>query len=251
MDREKGKKKFNKTIFWTTGAVIIVALIVIGAIITVRKSNSDGTVPNTVPVILETPKVDTAAIQEELNYLAANRPKMLMDCTFCGGSGRDGAPCSTCGGSGRVLIPGITMFTAFAPCSDCRGGGYAICSHCTFGTMKNPNYDAESTEWTEKRHTLWHQMGYSDEEIRRIEIDEANAILGNDSAGGYSYGGGYDYSISNDTVPGICRVCYGTGNCHTCGGDRLYRNMFTGEQQECPNCTDGRCWKCGGTGQDT
>lgn len=202
----------------------------------------------TVPDIPETPKVDTSAIEEELAYLAANRPSVLIDCTFCGGSGRESIPCDTCGGSGRVPIPGVTMFAAFAPCSDCRGDGYAVCGQCTFGLMINPDYETESAAWTEQRHNLWHQLGYSDEEIRRIEIQEAKDILESDS-NNILPSDGHDGFISNETAPGICRICYGTGDCDTCGGDGFYQNMFTGEQQKCPNCTDGRCWKCGGSGQ--
>ena len=204
-----------------------------------------------IPATPETPKVDTTAIWDELNYLAANRPKVLIDCKSCGGSGRTGVPCATCGGSGQIPIPGVTMFAAFTPCSDCRGDGYAICGQCTFGLMNNPDYETESAAWTERRHYLWHQLGYSDEDIRRMEIEEANAILGNTSGSENSYVGGYDGDITGNTVPGICRVCFGTGDCDTCGGDRLYQNPYTGNQLECPNCTDGRCWKCGGTGQDS
>lgn len=116
----------------------------------------------------------------------------------------------------------------------------------------NPNYESDSEAWTERRHELWSLLGYSEDEIHRMEIEEAQALLGNDSSSGDSYSGGYnDGSTSIQTSPGVCRACYGSGKCHNCGGDGLYQNMFTGEQIACPNCTNGVCWKCDGTGLDS
>jgi len=194
---------------------------------------------------------DKTAIQDELNYLSANRPQAIISCPYCGGSGRESSPCKSCGGSGQVPIPGVTAFAAFVPCSDCRGGGYAVCGQCTFGTITNPNYDAESAAWTERRHELWALLGYSDDEIHRMEIEEAQNYLGIDSNSGNFLGDGYGDSAASETPPGLCRVCYGSGDCPNCGGDGFYQNMFTGEQIACPNCSDGLCWKCGGSGSDS
>lgn len=214
-------------------------------------SDSPSATPIT-PAEPESPKVDTAAVQDELNYLSKNRPKLMIDCPTCGGSGRESVPCSACGGSGQTLIPGVTMFAAYAPCSSCRGNGYAVCQQCTLGLVTNPNYESDSEAWTERRHELWSLLGYSEDEIHRMEIEEAQALLGNDSSSGDSYSGGYnDGSTSIQTSPGVCRACYGSGKCHNCGGDGLYQNMFTGEQIACPNCTNGVCWKCDGTGLDS
>ena len=197
------------------------------------------------------PKVDAAVIQNELNTLAANRPQVLISCAYCGGTGRVGDACASCGGTGMTSIPGVTMFAAAAPCTACRGNGYAICSQCTLGLIENPNYEADSAAWTQRRHELWGMLGYTEEEIRQLEIEEAQAYLGVSSDSGASYGGSYSELDTGERMPGICRICYGTGDCPTCDGDRLYTNVFTGGQIVCPNCTDGLCWKCGGTGQGT
>lgn len=46
-----------------------------------------------------------------------------------------------------------------------------------------------------------------------------------------------------------CPLCHGTGRCSTCDGKRWY--MGFGYKLDCPNCTDGTCSKCHGTGSVT
>lgn len=191
------------------------------------------------------PNLSKADIQAELDLLLANRPEMMIECTSCGGSGREAEDCSECLGSGYRIIPGGF---GLVNCPKCGGEGHQRCKDCAFGSMKNPNYETEEKAWTERRHELWRQMGYSDAEIKRMEIDEAKAALGNGgSSDDVIWDGGDDSFAEIDTPPGICKICSGTGNCPTCDGDRLYVNPFTGELQTCPNCTDGLCWKCHGS----
>lgn len=44
-----------------------------------------------------------------------------------------------------------------------------------------------------------------------------------------------------------CRVCAGIGKCWTCNGNRYYTK--NGKTFTCPNCTNGLCTTCGGTGK--
>ena len=198
---------------------------------------------NDVTDVPELPKADRADIEAELKLLLDNRPELMIECTSCGGTGRETEDCPSCFGQGHRIIPGGF---GIANCPSCNGLGHQRCRDCAFGSMKNPNYEAEQEAWTERRHELWRQLGYSDAEIRRMEIDEAKAALG-DGGGDVVWNSGSGDFIEIDTPPGICKVCSGTGKCPTCGGDRRYMNPFTGEQQTCPNCTDGLCWNCGGS----
>lgn len=45
-----------------------------------------------------------------------------------------------------------------------------------------------------------------------------------------------------------CHQCYGTKKCRTCNGNRTFLNELTGDRVVCPNCTDGLCSACHGTG---
>lgn len=46
-----------------------------------------------------------------------------------------------------------------------------------------------------------------------------------------------------------CRVCSGTGLCRTCNGKGTYFDSFSGKRLKCPNCWNGKCTSCGGTGR--
>lgn len=196
---------------------------------------------------------EKAYILEELDYLAANRPKLLVSCTVCGGDGELDSPCDKCGGSKQTAIPGITMFAAFAPCTDCKGSGYQACNQCTWGLMSNPNYNLESENWTERRHMLWGQLGYSASEIKRMEMDEAQVYIDARSEMGGN-------QASSDSLPSkvdtSCPICKGSGRrtCSSCHGDKVlqktqYAPDFGYSGGNTSYKIDISCPACEGTGE--
>ena len=46
-----------------------------------------------------------------------------------------------------------------------------------------------------------------------------------------------------------CHLCHGIKKCWTCNGKRMYINPLTGKYVTCPNCTNGWCSRCNGTGK--
>lgn len=46
-----------------------------------------------------------------------------------------------------------------------------------------------------------------------------------------------------------CPLCHGTKKCWTCYGKRTYINPLTNKEIACPNCSDGLCSKCHGSGK--
>ena len=57
-----------------------------------------------------------------------------------------------------------------------------------------------------------------------------------------------DYSSSTSNGR-RCEHCLGNGRCHTCNGHYLeYRGYVGAPQTKCPNCSDGSCQYCNGTG---
>ena len=46
-----------------------------------------------------------------------------------------------------------------------------------------------------------------------------------------------------------CRVCYGSGKCRTCNGNGTYWDSLNGNRKKCPNCSNGLCTSCGGSGK--
>lgn len=62
---------------------------------------------------------------------------------------------------------------------------------------------------------------------------------------------GRSNSTNTNTSSGgkTCHICHGTKKCWTCGGYQTYRNPLTNKKVACPNCTNGWCSKCNGTGR--
>ena len=57
------------------------------------------------------------------------------------------------------------------------------------------------------------------------------------------------YIGTGSTYEAPCHLCHGLGKCWTCNGSRSYLNPLTNEYAKCPNCTDGLCSHCHGTGK--
>jgi len=61
---------------------------------------------------------------------------------------------------------------------------------------------------------------------------------------------GYSKKSTSGTSSGkSCYSCHGIKKCWTCNGERTYRNPLNGQYVKCPNCTDGLCHVCHGTGR--
>lgn len=72
------------------------------------------------------------------------------------------------------------------------------------------------------------------------------------SSGGYTGGASSGSSgSSSSTSSRMCRVCVGSGKCRTCNGKGWYYDtgMGLGTKRNCPNCSDGKCTSCGGSGK--
>lgn len=75
-------------------------------------------------------------------------------------------------------------------------------------------------------------------------------------------GGNISVGSSNSTIRGsgssnrttstsgkICHICHGYKKCRTCSGNCTYINPLTNKRVACPNCTNGWCSRCNGTGK--
>lgn len=74
------------------------------------------------------------------------------------------------------------------------------------------------------------------------------------SVGGYSSGSSSSSSSSSSgssSSERFCRLCVGSGKCRTCNGKGRYYDTSFGVSKwiDCPNCSDGRCTSCGGSGK--
>ena len=81
--------------------------------------------------------------------------------------------------------------------------------------------------------------------IQNMNSGASSSRSSNSSNGRSSSGGSSSTSYSGKT----CHVCHGYKKCWTCGGNRTYINPLTNKRIACPNCTDGWCSRCNGTGK--
>lgn len=88
-----------------------------------------------------------------------------------------------------------------------------------------------------------------------MPVGNATYVPNTVSSAGYSSSSssssGSSSSGSSSSSGRSCRVCYGTGKCRTCNGKHWYydSSFGIGKKQICPNCSDGRCTSCGGSGR--
>ncbi len=84
-----------------------------------------------------------------------------------------------------------------------------------------------------------------------MPVGNATYIPNTVSSAGYSSSSSGTSSSSSSSSGRSCRVCYGTGKCRTCNGKHWYydSSFGIGKKQICPNCSDGRCTSCGGSGR--
>lgn len=57
-------------------------------------------------------------------------------------------------------------------------------------------------------------------------------------------------SVTSSSSGRPCHLCRGIKKCWTCNGKRSYLSEMTGKYITCPNCTDGWCSHCHGSGKD-
>lgn len=69
------------------------------------------------------------------------------------------------------------------------------------------------------------------------------------STGTSSSGSTSSGSSGSSSSEKSCYLCHGLGKCWTCNGKQYYLNSLTGKNVACPNCTNGMCRVCGGTGR--
>lgn len=90
--------------------------------------------------------------------------------------------------------------------------------------------------------------GASTMTFEQFKIADARA-----AANGYTVGGGSNSSsssISSSTGGKDCSFCDHSGRCKTCNGKGwYYSTVGTGAKITCPNCKDGKCPHCHGTGK--
>lgn len=83
-------------------------------------------------------------------------------------------------------------------------------------------------------------------QIQRNINNNSNNTNYNSSSSSNSNG---NASQSNRYTNKTCHGCHGSGKCNTCNGKGWYERLGVSGAMNCPNCSNGRCSICGGSGQ--
>lgn len=93
---------------------------------------------------------------------------------------------------------------------------------------------------------------YTKSEWRALKgqaVQNMNRSKTSDVANGTNYERNSSTNTSSSSGGKTCHICHGTKKCWTCGGKRTYINPLTNKRVACPNCTNGWCSRCNGTGK--
>ena len=178
---------------------------------------------------------------------------------------------SSCGSFGEGFLAGLGNM----------GGGYGYTASSSGGNMNyllDPNYAVAQTMAQQQQYNqVFGSMAQqavnqvlSEEEQEYQQFCKYNkkadgssytkgewramkgqAIRDSNNGGGMapvSSSEGYNSTITTNKSK-TCHICHGTKKCWTCGGNRTYINPLTNKRVTCPNCTNGWCSRCNGTGE--
>lgn len=108
-----------------------------------------------------------------------------------------------------------------------------------YQTFCKYNKKADGTNYTKNE---WRAL--KGEAIRNMNGGNTSVGSSNSTISG-SGSSSRTYSTSGKT----CHICHGYKKCWTCSGNRTYINPLTNKRVACPNCTNGWCSRCNGTGK--
>lgn len=133
-------------------------------------------------------------------------------------------------------------------------------------TVENLLADAQEKRemQLEERRAIWSELGAGLAATVAIAANayvQSKTLKEGGGAGTSKTGSSSSVSVSEDTNNDgggggssqsgkRCRQCLGSGKCKTCNGKGHYFDNSYGiaREYECPNCSDGSCSSCGGTG---
>lgn len=132
---------------------------------------------------------------------------------------------TSCGGFMQGLAAGMGGY---------GNGGYNIA----------PNYNTVSAP-----STVWSTPNYDFCNTWTTAPTYNTSATYSSGSSSFTSGSSTSTSSSSSSSGRSCGVCYGLGKCRTCNGKGTYFDDLNGKYNKCPNCTNGLCTSCGGTGR--
>lgn len=149
---------------------------------------------------------------------------------------------SSCGSFGEGFLNAIGSY----------GGGYGMgaypqASGNNLNYLLDPNYAIQQVN--AQNESEYQQAKQFNPSLTREQFMQNKANVYQATKQAISGGSGISNSSSTRSSSASCPQCHGLGKCWTCNGNRKYINPLTNKYVACPNCTNGLCSSCGGTGK--
>lgn len=146
---------------------------------------------------------------------------------------------TSCGSFGQGMLMGLCNL----------GSSYS--TGYGWGNNYSPSYSSESSS-TSSSSSLSATRPSSSSASVSSQFDWSTApTYVAPSASTYSGTSSGSSSTPSSTSSGYqktCHLCHGLKKCSTCNGNRSYINPLTNKYVSCPNCSNGLCSHCHGTG---
>lgn len=127
----------------------------------------------------------------------------------------------------------------------------------TVGASGDPysSYTIQSLNAQAYSNNKWSQWEQQMATTPRYVVDESTT--NNNASNTSSYPSGSTMSTAKQNIQDFknrhgykdCNSCHGSKKCNTCNGKGWINHTYTNTSGDCPNCTNGVCSRCSGTGQ--
>lgn len=175
---------------------------------------------------------------------ALKRPATLLFATILSAVGLCG-----CGSFGQGLLMGLSNLGS--PYSTGYGWGNSYVSSYISGNSSASSQSSSSSAGSSSSSASVSPQynNYSSSNIwSTAPTYVATPTTPTTTYSGSSTGSSSTSSSTSSGYKKTCHLCHGLKKCFTCNGNRSFINPLTGKYVSCPNCTNGLCSHCHGTG---
>lgn len=193
---------------------------------------------------------------KDSQYITDKATDLIIDCEFCLQKKRERNVAVWVDLLGSALTAATTVTLTNTAISsynaNIRAGGD---NRGNLDYLLDPRYAMMQVEQQNWNEYLQMTNGGTTMTYQEYMAIKAQAYMESQGQGSYSDsdGSGNKQNASYSTTSSgsnmkDCSFCDHSGKCKTCNGKRWYWGI-AGAKITCPNCTDGRCTHCGGTGK--
>lgn len=147
---------------------------------------------------------------------------------------------------------------------------YLVMMHNQFMNYAQQSWQNYQNQMIQNSAAMWQQQQqlqqqFAEEARRQMQYNQGVNYSDNSNTSTYNNKNSNGVTTQNNTVNSRakekiqefkdrcgykdCYSCRGMKSCQTCNGKGWIRHSYTNTTGDCPNCSNGKCSTCGGSGQ--